>query len=121
MIIVLALLLSQGTAYVELIVTPTQLLASPASLDCQHVGVTGTVENLEMKTSQRGSDYKTFNLCDKACVKVFAWGRPSLRDGQSETVHGTFVRAKARSSSTYYNKIEADDTWAKDCCSDHRW
>jgi hypothetical protein len=34
--------------------------------------VSGTVQNVVAKTSRRGNDYETFDLCDNTCLKVFA-------------------------------------------------
>jgi len=120
MVIILAILLAalstSATPSAWLAVTPSQLHAAPHSFDGQHVGVTGKVENLQLKTSERGNDYETFNLCDKACVRVFTWGHPKLTQGQSETVHGTFAAVKHVGSSTFYNDIEADETWRTQCC-----
>jgi len=114
--IILAALVNGETPYAELGVTPTQLIAHPSSYDGQHVGVTGKVENIALKTSQRGNDYETFKLCDKVCVRVFTWGHPKLIEGQSKTVHGTFSAVKHVGSSTFYNEIEADETWRTQCC-----
>ena len=114
--VILAVLVGGETPYAEMDVSPSQLMASPSSYDGQHVGVTGKVENIVLKTSQRGNDYETFKLCDKVCVRVFIWGHPKLNEWQSKTVHGTFAAVKHVGSNTFYNEIEADETWRTQCC-----
>lgn len=114
--LILAALFNGQTPYAEIVLTPTQLAAHPSSYDGQHVGVTGKVENLELKTSHRGNAYEIFQLCDKVCVRVFIWGHPKLSEGHSKTVHGTFAAVKHVGSSTFYNEIEADETWRTQCC-----
>jgi hypothetical protein len=89
--------------------TIAQILVSPSGYDGQHVDVRGTVEHLEQKVSHRGNPYVTFSLCSTQCIHVFGFGTPSLSDGQTITVHGTYERVKHTSGYTFYNEIDADD------------
>ncbi|MGA9272054.1 MAG: hypothetical protein WBV67_01090 [Candidatus Cybelea sp.] len=86
-----------------------QILGSPSSYDGKHVDVRGTVEHLEQKTSHRGNPYVTFALCSSQCIHVFAFGAPSINDGQTITVHGTYEAVKHVSGYTFYNEVDADD------------
>ena len=86
-----------------------QILGSPSTYDGQHVDVRGTVERLEQKTSHRGNPYVTFALCSSQCIHVFAFGTPSISDGQTITVHGMYESVKHVSGYTFYNEIDADD------------
>jgi hypothetical protein len=89
-------------------VSISQLITHPGSYDRQNVAVTGKVEQIELKTSQAGSDYEVFKLCDKACVSVYAWGRPLLKEGQAKSVRGTFVAVRHDGTNTVHNEIVAD-------------
>jgi hypothetical protein len=109
-------LLAQSTPYAEIVLSVSHLAAHPSEYDRQHVGVTGKVENIQLKTSQRGNAYEVFKVCDKVCVRVFTWGHPKLSEGQSKTVHGTFAAVKHVGADTFYNEIEADETWRTQCC-----
>ncbi len=88
--------------------TVAQLLANPSSYDGSHVDITGTIQKLEQKTSHKGNPYVTFSLCASQCIHVFGFGSPSLSDGQTITVHGTFAAVKHVSDYTFYNEIDAD-------------
>jgi hypothetical protein len=87
----------------------SDLLASPSAHDGQHVDVSGTISHLVQKTSHKGNPYVTFSLCSSQCIHVFAFGSPSISDGQTITVHGTFAAVKHTGSYTFYNEIDADD------------
>lgn len=89
--------------------TIAQILSGSSSYDGQHVEVRGTVEHLEQNVSHKGNPYVTFSLCSSQCIHVFAFGSPSLSDGQTITVHGTFAAVKHVSSYTFYNEIDADE------------
>lgn len=89
--------------------TVPQLLANPSSYDGSHVDVTGKIQKLEQKTSHKGNPYVTFSLCSTQCVHVFGFGTPSISDGQTITVHGTYAAVKHVSGYTFYNEIDADD------------
>jgi hypothetical protein len=89
--------------------TIAQILGGPSTYDGQHVDVRGMVERLEQKVSHKGNPYVTFSLCAAQCIHVFGFGSPSLSDGQTITVHGTFAAVKHVSGYTFYNEIDADD------------
>src|SRR5947209_16711109 len=75
-------------------VAPAQIagvLANPTSFDGRHLSVSGTIAKLAEKTSRRGNDYTTFDLCDgTSCIHVYSYGHPKLTNGQTLTVTGTF-------------------------------
>lgn len=89
--------------------TVTLILARPSTYDGQHVDVRGAVEHLEQKVSHKGNPYVTFSLCSGQCIHVFGFGSPSLSDGQTIIVHGTFAAVRHLSGYTFYNEIDADD------------
>jgi hypothetical protein len=89
--------------------TVAQILGSPSTYDGQHVDVRGMVERLEQKVSHKGNPYVTFTLCSTQCIHVFGFGTPSLSDGQTITVHGTYETVKRVSGYTFHNEIDADD------------
>jgi hypothetical protein len=86
-----------------------QILGSPSSYDGSHVDVKGTVEHLEQKVSHKGNPYVTFSLCSSQCIHVFAFGSPSMSDGQVITVHGTYEAVRHVSGYTFYNEVDVDD------------
>jgi hypothetical protein len=89
--------------------TIVQILNNPSSYDGRHVAVSGTVERLERKVSHRGNPYVTFSICSGQCVHVFAFGSPSINDGQTITVRGTFAAVKHVGGYTFFSEIDADD------------
>jgi hypothetical protein len=89
--------------------TVGQILSSPSSYDGRQVAVSGTVEQLERKVSRRGNPYVTFSICSGQCIHVFAFGSPSINDGQTITVRGTFAAVKHVSGYTFFSEIDADD------------
>jgi hypothetical protein len=93
-------------------VTPTKIvdiLANPASFDGQHLSVAGTVGQLAEKTSRRGNDYTTFDLCDTTCIHVYSYGHPKLTNGQTLTVNGKFFADKHVGSLDFKNELDADE------------
>lgn len=89
--------------------TIAQVLGNPSSYDGQHVELNGTVERVKQKVSHRGNPYVTFSLCSNQCIHVFAFGSPSISEGQTITVRGTFAAVKHVGSYTFYNELDADD------------
>lgn len=92
--------------------TPTpiaNILAAPASFDGQHVTVSGTVQQLSERTSRRGNDYTTFDLCDASCVHIYSFGHPKIANGQTLTVNGKFFADKHVGTTEFKNEIDADD------------
>jgi len=94
-------------------VAPAQIagvLANPASFDGQHLSLSGTVGNLAEKTSRRGNDYTTFDLCNGAsCIHVYTYGHPKLANGQALTVTGKFFADKHVGSLDFKNELDADE------------
>lgn len=92
---------------------PTQVaavLANPVSFDGQHLTISGTVAKLAEKTSKRGNDYSTFDLCDgTSCIHVYSYGHPKLTNGQALTVNGRFFADKHVGSLDFKNEIDADE------------
>jgi hypothetical protein len=85
------------------------ILANPASFDNKHIAVAGTVAQLAEKTSKRGNDYTTFDLCDTSCIHVYSYGHPKLANGQKLTVNGTFFADKHIGSLDFKNELDADE------------
>jgi hypothetical protein len=105
----LFVLLNAISGVPALAATIAQILGSPGSYDGSHVDVKGTVAHLEQKVSHKGNAYVTFSLCSSQCIHVFGFGSPSISDGQTIMVHGTFAAVKHVSGYTFYNEIDADD------------
>jgi hypothetical protein len=92
--------------------SPTRIadiLATPASFDGQHLTVNGTVQQLSERTSRRGNDYATFDLCDASCIHVYSYGHPKIANGQTLTVNGKFFAVKRVGSAEFKNEIDADE------------
>jgi hypothetical protein len=104
----LVLFLWTSTAFAETM-GPAQVLGNPTTYDGKHLTVSGTVQNVIMKTSRRGNDYETFELCDNSCMKVFTWGHHELRKSQQLSVSGTFDAVKHVGRYTFYNELDADE------------
>jgi hypothetical protein len=86
------------------------LLANPTSFDSQHLSVTGAIAQLAEKTSRRGNDYTTFDLCDgTSSVHVYSYGHPKLTNGQTLTVSGKFFADKHVGSLDFKNELDADE------------
>ncbi|HET9392650.1 MAG TPA: hypothetical protein VFO29_03850 [Candidatus Rubrimentiphilum sp.] len=85
------------------------ILAAPASFDGQHVTVNGTIQQLSERTSRRGNDYTTFDLCDGSCVHVYSYGHPKLSNGQTLTVSGKFFADKHVGNADFKNEIDVDE------------
>jgi hypothetical protein len=92
---------------------PTQIaavLANPTAFDGQHLSVSGTIAKLAQKTSRRGNDYTTFDLCDgTSCVHAYSYGHPKLANGQTLTVNGKFFADKHVGSLDFKNELDADE------------
>ena len=88
---------------------PSEILENPSTYDGKHVTVSGVVEHLEPRTSRKGNDYETFDLCDNSCLKVFIWGHPSLKAGQALSVIGTFDTVKHVGRYVFHDELDADE------------
>jgi hypothetical protein len=108
---VAAVVVATSVAVASGTVSISALLATPSTYDGAHVVVTGTVSNVNPKTSRAGNEYETFSLCDanSNCVKVFTWGQPALNDGDRKTVRGVFSAVKHVGGYNFYNEIESDE------------
>jgi hypothetical protein len=71
--------------------------------------VHGSVTDVKQKTSRKGNDYTTFQVCETKCVNVYAHGHVGVTDGATVTVGGIFTASKNLGSFTVTNQIEADD------------
>ncbi len=85
------------------------ILANPTAFDGQHLTVSGTIAQLAEKTSRRGNDYSTFDLCDTACLHIYIRSHPKIADGQALTVSGKFYADRKVGSFDITNELEADD------------
>jgi hypothetical protein len=83
---------------------PSQLITNSSAYDGKHLTVSGAIRNVIAKTSQRGNDYETFDLCDKSCVL----GASQLREAQHLSVSGTFDAVKHVGRYSFYNELDAD-------------
>lgn len=73
-------------------VTPSALLANPASYEGKAVTVSGTVSHYQ----QTKSMFKTvagFQICDTKCVVVIDETNTSHQDGEKATISGTFQQS----------------------------
>jgi hypothetical protein len=70
-------------------VTPSALLASPATYDGESVSVSGTAKDPRTRQTRRGR-LLLYQLCDAACINVVQFGDANVNDGSSASVTGTF-------------------------------
>jgi hypothetical protein len=85
----LAVLALTSTAYAQTAVQISDILRDPFTYDRQSVGVSGTIKDLKIET-----EYESFQICDRRCLWVLAWGHAQLQEGQFLTVSGEFRIAK---------------------------
>lgn len=85
------------------------IAANPATFDGKHVAVTGTANDVKQKTSRRGNDYTTFQICQTKCLGVYAHGHVNVDNGATVTVTGDFAASRSMGSFTITNQITADD------------
>jgi hypothetical protein len=86
------------------------IVDKPASFNHQTVTLQGIVTALKGTTSRRGNDYTTFKLQDPSgcgAVNIFAWGHPTLNNGDRVLVDGVFETEHHQGRYTFYNEIEA--------------
>ena len=86
---------------------PNAVCSKPEDFDHQIVIVQGTVTSLNQTTSGRGKEYTTFKLQDCPAVNIFAWGHPTMSDGDHVRVEGEFETERHKAQNTFYNDIEA--------------
>ncbi len=70
-------------------VSPSTVAGDPASYDEQDITVAGTAKNPTIRHMRRGTVTR-YQLCDNACINVFAFGDTTVADGSSQTVTGRF-------------------------------
>jgi hypothetical protein len=85
------------------------ILAAPAAYDGKHLVVSGTAAHVEHRTSHRGNAYTVFDLCDgSTCLHVFSFGSPTVNEGATISVPGTFAAEKHVGSQTFKNELDVD-------------
>jgi hypothetical protein len=72
-----------------LMLTPSQLVANPASYEGKAVTVSGTVEHFQ-KTKSLFKTVSGFQLCDTQCIVVVDETNAAHSDGEKTSVSGTF-------------------------------
>jgi hypothetical protein len=85
------------------------IVGNPASFDHQNVTLQGTAIGVKETSSQRGNDYTIFKLQDPSCgsVDIFAWGHPTLTNGDVVRVDGVFETEHHQGRYTFYNEVQA--------------
>lgn len=69
--------------------TPSDILANPASFSGKEVSVAGKVTNFQTSKTIMGT-VAGFQLCDAKCIVVIDERNTARSDGQTATVSGTF-------------------------------
>lgn len=106
----LALILCAGSALAARtdLVTVKQLMAEPDKWHGRPILVSGTVSQLDAKTSQKGNPYYTFVLTEGlARVNVFSHGAPQIKDTNRVQVEGTFLKVNRVGKYTFHNQVNA--------------
>ena len=85
------------------------IVATPSHYDGSTVDVTGTAKNVKARTSKKGNDYETFQVCQTQCVNVYSFGHPAVTNGATVRVQGSFVADKSMGSFDIKNEIDAGD------------
>ncbi len=86
-----------------------RLLKNKGLYDGRKVTLQGRVENLQFRFSQRGNPYTIFRLRDRAArVRVYMRTHPTIAEGDSVQVSGTYHKERKVGRFTYRNEIEAD-------------
>lgn len=90
------------------LVAVKNLLAQPDKWHGRAVVVSGTVGQLDAKTSQKGNSYYTFVLTEGlASVNVFSYGSPQIRDTNRVQVEGTYLKVNRVGRYTFHNQVNA--------------
>lgn len=85
------------------------IVANPSHYDGNGVDVTGTAKDVRARTSKKGNEYETFQVCQTQCVNVYSFGHPAVANGQTVRVQGSFVADKSMGSFEIKNEIDAGD------------
>ena len=91
--------------------TVEEIMKRGDSYDGRDVSLTGTVSNLKFGSIDVGKNYTTFMLATKSGgrIKVFAWGKLTLKTGQKVQVAGVFRKVSKAGNRFFYNQIVASD------------
>ena len=91
--------------------TAARIMNNADSFDGQQVSVTGTISNIKFRALEAGNNYTTFMLADKSGgrIKVFAWGKLTLKAGQKVQVAGVYRKVSKAGNRYFYNQIVASD------------
>jgi len=105
----LAALLVSVSAYAAPL-TPSQVLYSANQYNGQAVKVEGIITKLEVKTTNTGVAYETFNLCDAgACLSVNAKYNKDYAEGADVKIKGYFWMTKIVGYKTYHNELDSEE------------
>jgi cytochrome c-type biogenesis protein CcmE len=85
---------SLTAAYADDALAPSKVVAQASTYDQQTISVAGTVKNVTTGSSPRGN-YTKYDLCDSQCITIVQFGSANVKEGQQQTVTGTF-RANAK-------------------------
>ena len=91
--------------------TVEEIMNKTDSYEGKTVSLAGTVSNLKFGSIEVGKSYTTFMLASKTGgrIKVFAWGKLTLKAGQNVQVTGVFRKVSAAGNRYFYNQIVASD------------
>jgi len=91
--------------------TVEEIMKKGDSYDGRDVSLTGTVSNLKFGSIDVGKNYTTFMLANKSGgrIKVFAWGKLTLKAGQKVQVAGVYRKVSKAGNRYFYNQIVASD------------
>ena len=91
--------------------TAARIMNNADSFDGQQVSVTGTISNIKFRALEAGNNYTTFMLADKSGgrIKVFAWGKLTLKAGQKVQVTGVYRKVWTSARQYFYNQIVASE------------
>ena len=110
-----ALIVAAGLAGRAWAVTPatvTDMVFNAAKYNGVEVVVTGEAREIKTKVSKGGKEYTLFSLHEpgkKRWVRVFSWGKPSLYEGRTVIVTGTFAAEKKVGDLVFKKEIEAKE------------
>ncbi len=91
--------------------TVEEIMNKTDSYEGKTVSLTGTVSNVKFGSVEVGKDYTTFMLASKTGgrIKIFAWGKLTLKAEQNVQVTGVFRKVSAAGNRYFYNQIVASD------------
>ncbi|MBI5624149.1 MAG: hypothetical protein HY924_10250 [Elusimicrobia bacterium] len=93
----------------ETITPVASIMADTRGHDDKVLCAAGKVSVLFQKTSRKGNSYFTFFLSDgPAKVKVFSFGRPTVKEGEEVEACGRFSYEKRVSGRLFFNQVSAE-------------